>query len=178
MRKSLFICGLMGSGKSFLGKKLAISLELPFIDLDDKIEQDEETSISSIFSKKGESFFRALELSQVSALLEKKKPSVIALGGGAVCFNSVDQMILSQGILVYFYSSPEHIYDRIKSETHRPLLNDENGKPLSEKEILEKLDLLQLKRSKYYENAHLQLNVDELSVEDVLTEIRDFYEHC
>ena len=80
--------------------------------------------------------------------------------------------------MVLTYSSHKNIYERIKSETHRPLLNDVHGNILSEKEILEKLELLQIERSKYYENAHLQLNIDELSVEDVLAEIRDFYEHC
>lgn len=178
MKKSLFLCGLMGSGKSFLGKKLANSLEQEFIDLDNKIEQDEECSIPTLFSEKGEAFFRALELSHVSALLEKKSISIVALGGGAVCFNSVDRMIQSQGILVYLYSSPKNIYNRIKLETHRPLLNDENGNLLSEKDILVKLELLQNKRAKFYENAHLQINVDELSIDEILTEIRDFYEHC
>jgi shikimate kinase len=178
MKKSLFLCGLMGSGKSFLGNKLARVLEIDFIDLDDKIEQDEESSISSIFREKGEAFFRALELSHISALLEKKVISVIALGGGAVCFNSVDRMIESKGILIYFYSSPKNIFERLKLETHRPLLNDENGNLLSEKKILNKLEVLHNKRSKFYEKAHLQINVDELSVDEVLAEIRDFYEHC
>ena len=176
MNKSLFLCGLMGSGKSFVGKQLAGSIKETFIDLDEKIEHDENCKISDIFTDKGESFFRQLELNHITSLLKENNTSVVALGGGAVCFNGIDKMIFNGASLVYLYSSPENIYDRIKDETHRPLLNDYNGNSLPKEKIIQKLEELLQKRSLYYENSHLQINVDELSPEEIISEIREFYE--
>ncbi|MCC6726394.1 MAG: shikimate kinase, partial [Saprospiraceae bacterium] len=80
-----FLIGFMGVGKSFLGKALAERLGLPFVDLDEIIEEQEGMSISSIFSSKGEAYFRVVEASCLRNLASKDN-LVIATGGGAPCF--------------------------------------------------------------------------------------------
>ena len=171
MSKSLFICGLMGAGKSYFGKRIADTMGFTFVDLDDHIEENEKTSISEIFTQKGEAFFRVLELSGITSFLEKKEPYIIALGGGAVCFNDIDKMLQENSNLVYLKSDPEKIYNRIQHENHRPLLN---GK--SKSEVLATLTELLEKRSENYNKAHLIVDVDMTSNTEVIKQIREFYE--
>ncbi|MEX1014931.1 MAG: shikimate kinase, partial [Candidatus Paceibacterota bacterium] len=79
----ILLCGFMTAGKSSIGRIVAHYLQMPFFDLDKIIERDEENCISKIFSEKGESYFRALELRYLKRLLNERR-SLIALGGGAL----------------------------------------------------------------------------------------------
>src|SRR5690242_535239 len=96
----IFLIGLMGSGKSFLGKKISESMNLPFIDLDTEIEKQEKLSIAEIFSAKSEDYFRTVETSLLRSNSAKKE-FVMATGGGAPCFHGNMDYIKQTGISVY-----------------------------------------------------------------------------
>ena len=94
MKKKIILIGMMGSGKTTIGKKLAKILNLDFIDTDKIIEKDCKIKINKIFEKFGESFFRKKEEKVVLKLLSKKKSSVMALGGGAFLNKKVQKKII------------------------------------------------------------------------------------
>src|SRR5688572_17553731 len=111
----LFLIGLLGSGKSFLGKELAKALNLPFIDLDDILEKKEGMKVSEIFSAKGEEHFRILE---ATALREQstQKAFVMATGGGTPCFHDNMTHINQCGTSVFLNTPVSEIVKRLKGE--------------------------------------------------------------
>lgn len=119
----LFLIGLPGSGKSFLGKRLAEEANVPFIDLDKVIEEEACDSIDTIFSTKGEEYFRALE---AVALRQQSKTSdfVMACGGGTPCFHDNMKFITETGKSIFLDLSIPEIVKRLASEQNqlRPLL--------------------------------------------------------
>lgn len=156
----------MGSGKTTAGKKLAARLGWNFIDLDREIEKREGMSIPEIFSLHGESGFRK---SEEEALRETAghPRSVIATGGGAPCFGSNMDFIISSGITVYLKLSPRQLMDRLlKSKTVRPLLKDLDSEGLL-KFIQERLP----EREKYYSRAEIILEGCDLNMETLLERI-------
>lgn len=126
----LYLLGFMASGKSFLGKKLALDLGLSFVDLDDLIEEKEACSIAMIFEKKGEAYFRALEQECLheTALLENH---LIALGGGTPCFFLNMEWINNNGISFFLDVPLEILVQRLLLEPNkRPLLKGKNREEL------------------------------------------------
>jgi shikimate kinase len=149
----------MGSGKSTLGKKLAALLGRPFIDLDKAIEKKEHTSISSIFENEGESAFREKETACLKEVVATDKISVIALGGGTVCFGTNLQWIKAHGLLVYLELPAAVLADRIaNSKQERPLLKHIPGHAL-----LETIQLRLEQRKPFYIQAHLSVNAINLT---------------
>jgi shikimate kinase len=84
----VFLCGMMGSGKSSLGKKIASKMHWDFIDLDILIEEEEKKTISEIFKNSGENYFRNIETQALQKIILSKKNVIVALGGGTPCFNN------------------------------------------------------------------------------------------
>lgn len=130
-RRRIFLIGLMGSGKTFWGEKIAALLHWRFIDLDRFIEQHEQMSIREIFEKHGEMHFRQLEgkyLKQMQSLHD----IVIAAGGGTPCFaNNMDEMN-RMGQTYYFKVKPETAAERLKNHLReRPLLHGKNESNLN-----------------------------------------------
>lgn len=118
----IFLTGFMGCGKSFTGKKIAEQLNLSFIDLDDWLEEKARMSISQIFEKKGETFFRQLEAKALRSFAEQKN-IVLACGGGTVCFHNNMQWINEHGLSIFLDCSEELLFQRLHKETSsRPLL--------------------------------------------------------
>lgn len=112
----------MGSGKTTLGKKIASHLHLEFIDMDDYIELKEGRSISSIFEKEGEEYFRVLEQEALKELL-KKENVLVSAGGGTPCFFNNMELINAVAQSVYLKVEPEMLLGRLKGATaKRPLL--------------------------------------------------------
>lgn len=118
----VFIVGMPGSGKSTLVKKLANRLNSNPVDLDALIELNQMQLISSIFSEKGEDFFRKIENKTLLEAL-KEDNFVMACGGGTPCFfNNMDSM-LQNGVVVYLQMPVKAILTRVKDSDKRPLLN-------------------------------------------------------
>jgi len=118
----IFLIGFMGSGKSFLGPRIASALDCPFWDLDDLIEEKAGQTISSIFETEGEARFRILE-QQVLQETETLPSAVISTGGGAACFFDNITWMNKHGLTIYLQTSATLLAERLQAEMeHRPLL--------------------------------------------------------
>ena len=151
--KNLVFLGMMGSGKTTLGKIVSKKLNKEFIDIDRLIEIQEGMTISDIFQKKGESFFRKFE-ERISIQNLKKTNSVISLGGGAFINKKIQKEVLKNHISIWLKWDNKNLINRIRNSQKRPIaiqLND--------------IDLNKLidDRSKIYSKAKYQIKCDRLS---------------
>ena len=167
MKKNLVLLGMMGVGKSTLGKIVAQKQGLEFIDTDINIEEKCSMKISEIFKKKGEVFFRAEEEKEVLKSL-KKNSCVIAIGGGAFLNKTVRSAILKNTVSVWLDIDLKILNKRIKWNKKRPLLKKINN----QKEI----NKLYFKRKNIYKLASHRINCDNLSKENIADKIITFYE--
>ena len=122
LKKHIAFVGLMGSGKSAVGKAVAAKLEADFVDTDAEIELAANRTVSEIFSKEGEVFFRRREVEVISRVL-RNPPRVIATGGGAFMNEIVRESISQRGISVWLNVDIGVLWNRIKNKHTRPLLN-------------------------------------------------------
>lgn len=133
LTKPVVLIGLMGSGKSTVGYRLAKRLDLPFLDTDSEIERNIGCSISDIFAGAGEEYFRTLETRTIMELLTHK-PHILATGGGAFIQNHTRELIKEKAISVWLRADLEVLLERVSRRRTRPLL--ETG---DKREILKKL---------------------------------------
>ena len=131
MTKTVFLCGFMGCGKSTVGKVAAGMLGVPFIDMDEHIEQQENMPIPVIFSKKGEKYFRDCETRVIGQLGEK--PSVVATGGGAMLREENAEAAQKAGVVIFIDTDFETCYERIKDDPHRPIAYNSTKQQLRER---------------------------------------------
>ena len=124
-RRSLVLVGMMGAGKSSIGRKLAQRLNLPFVDADTEIERAAGMSIIDIFGKHGEPYFRAGEARVIARLLDSG-PQVLATGGGAFMHPQSRDAIRAKGISVWLKADYEVLMKRIKRRNDRPMLKTED----------------------------------------------------
>jgi len=115
------LVGLMGSGKSSIGRRLAKHLALPLIDLDDYIVEKDGRSIPDIFAQDGEVFFRQLETACLREVLGKA--AVIATGGGVVMAAENRQLLQAHPPVIWLKASPEFLAKRIDGDSNRPLIS-------------------------------------------------------
>jgi len=161
LSQSIVFVGMMGAGKTAIGRALAEELAVPFVDSDDAIEQAANLSISEIFAKFGEAFFREKEM-QVVRRLVNENAQVIATGGGAYCQAETRSIINHQSISVWLNADLETIWNRVKGKNHRPLLQVENPK--------EVLATMLTTRLPDYRKAQLEI---EVNAESSIEETRD-----
>lgn len=122
MGKNIILIGMMGSGKSTIGKLLdEVLVQYKLVDIDEEIEKNTQSKISEIFLKHGEHFFRMLETEKIKSFC-KKENLIISAGGGAFEADENRKIMKENGIVLYLKASPDVIYERIKNEIHRPLL--------------------------------------------------------
>ena len=119
-RRSIVLVGMMGAGKSSVGRRLAGRLGIPFVDADSEIEAAAGMRIPEIFSKHGEPYFRAGEARVIARLLESG-PQVLATGGGAVMDESTRTLIVKKAISVWLKADLEVLLRRTKRRNDRPL---------------------------------------------------------
>jgi len=162
MNCNIFLVGFMGTGKSTVGKQLAYKAAMEFKDLDELIEQKEGMSISDIFEKKGESYFRMLE-SRVLAETVKDTGIVLAAGGGVVLNPANIEMMKSSGIVVGLAAGLDTIWERLKDKSDRPLLKGSNPR--------EALEKIYHQRAGFYDNVHYTVHVDNKSPSAIADEI-------
>ncbi|MGL4728947.1 MAG: shikimate kinase [Bosea sp. (in: a-proteobacteria)] len=119
--RSIVLVGMMGSGKSSIGKRLAQRLELPFIDADTEIETAAAMTIPEIFAKRGEAEFRAGEKRVIERILSQG-PQVLATGGGAFMNAETRGRISTRGISIWLRAEPDVLMRRVRKRANRPLL--------------------------------------------------------
>lgn len=125
MKKNLILCGFMGSGKSTIGKLLSEKLGARFIDTDTYIEQKEGMTISEMFEKYGEEYFRARER-EVCEELSKLQKTVISTGGGTLLNDDNMRALKSSGVVFLLNISSRTVLNRLRNDTTRPLLQQED----------------------------------------------------
>ena len=160
--RPLVLVGLMGSGKSAVGRRTAKRLGLNFIDSDQKIVSDAGISITEIFELAGEAKFREMEFQAITQLL-LSKPQIIATGGGAFCFPQTARLLLTKTLVVWLKAPPETLLARIGSTKSRPLLNNDN--PLAT------LAKLNKERAKHYQKAQIEVDTNGLSTRKATIEL-------
>jgi len=169
-KKNVCLIGLMGAGKSIIGKLLAKELRMSYYDSDKLIEKKLKKSINQIFIDHGESYFRNIEEEIVLSLLDKKN-CVISLGGGSVLSNLTRKALFINSFTVYLKVDIEILYERLKKSKKRPLINNKN--------IKEKLIQLTQDRNKYYRKANLIVNNSkntEEALNTIKAELQKYYE--
>ena len=122
MKKNLVLTGMMGVGKSTVGKNLAQKLSYNFVDIDRTIESREGSTINLIFKNKSESYFRKLE-NEISLEKLKKKNTVISLGGGAFLNKSIRREIKNTSVSFWLDVDVSELIKRLKKTKKRPLLS-------------------------------------------------------
>jgi shikimate kinase len=126
-RRNLVLVGLMGAGKSAIGRLVAQQLGLPFIDTDTEIERVSRMSISELFAAYGEEEFRALETRVIKRLM-RSGPRVVSTGGGAFINEKTRRQIERGGVSVWLNADLDVLWERVNKRDHRPLLKTENPK--------------------------------------------------
>jgi shikimate kinase len=164
MFRNIILTGFMGVGKTSVGTRLAHELGYTFVDTDELIEADQKITITEIFSTCGEPYFRDVESRIIGQVLEEEN-QVVSTGGGAVIRDENREAFKKAGLTVCLMARPEVIYDRIKHETHRPLLQVADP-PAKIRELLDA-------RAKFYRQADLVIDTSEKTVEDVINEIKE-----
>ncbi len=164
-KKNLVLIGYMGSGKSTIGKAYAKKKGRTFLDTDAYIEAKEGRSISEIFSDEGETYFRKLEYDTIMELKHVFHDAVIATGGGLPISERNRAPLRQLGRIVYLKASKDTIYDRIKEDGNRPLLQVEEPR----KEIQNMLQ----KREPIYESVSDQIiETDGRTVEEIIAYLK------
>jgi len=160
----------MGSGKSTIGKKLALRLRVKFIDTDDKIELSHNNEIREIFKLEGESRFRKYEESILDEIINKENSAVISLGGGTLLSSENLRKVLDAGLLIYIKSRPSEIWNRIKHSTRRPLLR-KDGEEWTRQMYLDRIAVLMKEREQGYNQAPLVLDRNGKEVDKIVEEL-------
>ncbi len=150
--RPVVLVGLMGAGKSTVGKRLAALLECPFVDADDEIEDAAQRSIPEIFETFGEAYFRDGER-RVIARLISEHGGVIATGGGAFVDDETRSLILARCIAVWIDCDIDTLVERTSRRDHRPLLKTGNRREI--------LGRLLAERTPFYSQAHIRVESEQ-----------------
>ena len=153
---SIYLCGFMATGKSTMGRMIANGLDKPFVDLDHLILRNEGCSISEIFNKYGEEYFREKEWETLLDLTRNFK-GVVALGGGALHNQQVVDHLKVHGLLIYIKTPLDVIVERVLRNTKRPIVVNKEGKIKSKETLFKELKALYLSRDPLYEQAQIKM---------------------
>ncbi|MBN2424378.1 MAG: shikimate kinase [Calditrichaceae bacterium] len=172
IKRHVYLSRFMGAGKSKAGRLLAGQLYCPFYDTDKWIEAKAGKKVKMIFEEDGETAFRDLESRSIKKLAKKRKPAIIALGGGALQRDENLAKIKESGLLIYIKSSPEQILQRVKNSKKRPLLSVEEGEN-SEALLLDKISKLLQSRENRYRQADLIVERDAMEIEELVEKLKE-----
>jgi shikimate kinase len=159
---NLALIGFMGVGKSSVGRQVADLLHFTFLDTDDVIEARAGKSVQAIFEQHGEPVFRDWERRIVDELTRRTK-TVIATGGGLPANEANLASLKTHALVVCLWASPEKLYERVRGQSHRPLLN--------EPDPLAKIHQLLAAREPYYRQADVLINTGFRSVREVAVQV-------
>ncbi|MCX8083895.1 MAG: shikimate kinase [Calditerrivibrio sp.] len=159
---NVYFIGFMGTGKTTISKLLAEMLNRKWVDLDEEIVKREKRTISEIFQADGEGYFRAVE-GEVLRDIAEKDNYVVSTGGGIVIFDENIALMKKSGVMVTLVASPEVIYERLKDDQCRPLLQVPD--PMSE------IKRLMYERAPYYIKGDLIVDTSYGSPETIVKQI-------
>lgn len=163
--KNLFLIGYMGTGKSTVAAHMAKEFNMEVLEMDEMIATREGMSISDIFAKRGEEYFREIEtkLLQEICLQENK---VVSCGGGVVLREENIEVMRTGGRIVLLSAKPETILERVKDDNSRPLLE-------GNKTVAYISEMMDKRRKKYEGAADVIIRTDDKQVDDICKEIHD-----
>lgn len=165
VNKTIVMVGMMGAGKTAVGRALATRLHVPCLDSDAEIVEAANMSIAEIFDRDGEAFFREKESQVIARLLENER-CVLSTGGGAFLSKRNRDMITAQGVSVWLNADLELLWSRVKHKDTRPLLRTPNPKAT----------LTEIYHARVPEYAKADLRVDaeaELSIDEMAARVLD-----
>ena len=166
IKKNLVLLGMMGVGKTGIGKYVAKRLKINFFDIDKLIEKKNKMKITEIFKTKGEVYFRKEE-EFVTIKYLNKKGSIISLGGGGFINDKIRKKVLSECISVWLNINLETIYTRLKNSIKRPLIYKNNQNNITK---------IFMERKKIYSLADHEINCDNLNINQICNKIIKLYE--
>lgn len=161
----IFLVGLVGSGKTTLGRQLAEVLQVPFVDMDWEIEGREGRSISEIFAQHGEDYFRRIEAETLRDWAGSNKDFVMGTGGGAPCFYNGMDIINESGLSIFLDVPVDELNLRLAATTDRPLLHTTD-----DIERKKRLQIMHDARRPIYRKAHIIL--ENVTFENLLRAVR------
>jgi shikimate kinase len=164
--KNLVFLGMMGSGKSSIGNLVSKKLDFPFIDIDSLIIENTGMSISEIFEKKGEVYFRNLE-EKITLKALKKIKNVISLGGGGFINDKIRNETITNHLSFWLNWDESILIKRIKGSKKRPIAFNSTNQEISK--IIKS-------RSKIYANAQFKINCNKLTKTEIVKKIIKIYE--
>lgn len=166
-KRNLVLTGFMGSGKTSVGVKMSYRMKMPVEDTDKLIESREGRSISELFAAEGEAYFRRRETELLEELVKKEgNPRIYSVGGGTPVNPKNRQLLKRLGTVIWLRIRPETAYERLKSDTTRPLLQCED--PLNRIR-----ELIAGREEAYAASADIVVDVDGLDTEEILNHIKE-----
>lgn len=166
---NIILTGFMGSGKSTVAIRLSYKMKMVLEDTDRRIEKEQEQSIGEIFTRQGEEAFRNMETDCLKSMLEEPEGRILSVGGGIPVREENRRILKQLGMVVYLRIRPDTVYERLKDDTTRPLLQGRGQR--------ERIALLMEERSPHYESlADFIVDVDEQQMEEVLHLIDEAYQ--
>jgi shikimate kinase len=165
LKRTVVLVGMMGSGKTAIGRALAAALDVPFVDSDAAIEEAAAASIAEIFARDGEAFFRKREAEVLKRLLSGP-PGIVSTGGGAFLAEANRDAIAKMGVAVWLDADLKILWERVRHKDTRPLLRTADPKAT--------LAAIHDERTPIYALAGLKIDVKEnASIEETMISVRD-----
>lgn len=162
--KNVVLVGFMGCGKTTVGVRLSYRLKRPVEDTDKRIEREQGMTVSEIFASHGEERFRKLETQLLERMCREESCRIVATGGGLPMRPENRSLLKKLGPVVYLRVQPETVYERLKEDRTRPLL--QGGDPMGRIR-----SMLEQRHPVYQQVADLVVDVDELTVEEIVDKI-------
>jgi len=169
LKKNLVLTGMMGVGKSTIGKKLAKNLQRKFVDIDKIIEIKEKKTIKEIFENEGEHYFRKIE-KKITLEELKKDNLIIALGGGAFINTSIRREIKSSCLSFWLDLKVESLLIRLKNIKKRPLLDEDKLK--------QSINKIYSERKKIYNESNFRIKCNAMDKDEIVYKIIELYENA
>ena len=165
-RNNIILTGFMGSGKTSVGVRLSYRLRMPVEDTDKMIERRAGRSVSELFEEEGEACFRERETALLRELLDRKGRCIYSVGGGTPVRPRNQELLKQLGKVVYLRVKPETVYQRLKEDDTRPLLQCPD--PLGRIR-----ELMESRKEAYEACADLVLDADDLDVDETMEKIAE-----
>ena len=167
--RTLVMVGMMGAGKSSVGRRLAVRLGIPFVDADAEIEKAANTTINDIFERHGEAYFRDGERRVIQRLLDDGRQKVLATGGGAFVHPETRAAIAAKAISIWLKADRDVLMSRVKRRSHRPLLKTADPEAVLQSLIDE--------RAPHYAEATIHVQSRDVAhdvvIDDILSGLAD-----
>jgi shikimate kinase len=166
--KSLVLVGMMGTGKSTIGKEVAKKLKIEFVDTDKLIEDEANLTIAEIFKKNGEKYFRELE-EKIFLKIKNDKEKIISVGGGAFINDAIRKKILKEYLSIWLNMNEDLIISRIQRNAKKRPMVDQNN-------IEKSIKNLKKTRDPIYKLANYEINCNLISKNKIIEKVKNFYE--